>query len=182
MAEIELRSIHLHWLENGDPFTDLCVHGGIYLRIGDFVISDGTDLDWTVSTAAFNLLRTLFQDQPLIGREPLIPHCGFTMWPSNSEPDGLYIPNCDIGINWSLKHEPGRLIHEFANGTRVITNIKDWKLAVCQFADEVDVFLHSAWPKAIDDEQDRRGFEHFISVWQMRRLEADLIDGNAKIN
>jgi hypothetical protein len=177
MSKVELRPTHLHWMENGDPFRDLCVHGGIYLRIGELVVSDGTDLDWTVSTAAFNLLRTILEDQPLEGREALIPHCGFTMWQVSSEPDGLYIPNCDIGINWSLTHRADEVLHEFVDGTIVTTDLQEWKAVVFGFADEVYHFLHTAWPKVIDDEEDRRGFELFISLWEKRRSGVEPVNG-----
>jgi hypothetical protein len=168
----------MHWIESGDPFKDCCVHGGVYLRLGEINLSDGTDLDWSVSTAAFNLLRTLFEDQPLIGREALIPHCGHTMWPIATEPDGLYLPNCDIGINWSITHEGNRIFHEFPDGTHVIAGISEWKSAVCKFADEVMDFMHTAWPKVIDDEQDKHGFELFLSLWKKRRAEAGFENGS----
>lgn len=164
----------MHWTENVDPFEDCCVTGGIYLKIDETIVSDGSDIDWAVSTAAFNFLRTLFEGQPLIDREALIPHCGFTMWPIASERDGLYMPNCDIGINWSITHEGDQVVHEFKDGTKVRTEISDWKSAVRQFADEVMDFMHTAWPKVIDDEQDKQGFELFLSLWQKRRAEAGL--------
>ena len=177
MAEIELRPTQMHWIENSDPFTDLCVHGGVYFAIDQYVVSDGTDVEWTVSTAAFNLLRTPTIDHPLIGKEALIPHCGFNMWPSESEPDGLYMPNCDLGINWSIKHEADRVIHEFKDGTQITTGLPEWKPEVCRFADKVWEFMHTAWPKVINDEQDREGFELFLSLWQKRRAEAELNHG-----
>lgn len=182
MAKIELRATQMHWIENSDPFTDLCAHGGVYLAINQHVVTDGTDDEWTVSTAVFNLLRTLTHDHPLIGKEPLIPHCGFTMWPIDSEPDGLYMPNCDLGVNWSVKHEGDQVIHEFKDGTHVVTALSEWKAAVCQFADEVTEFMHTAWPKVINDEQDRQGFELFLSLWQKRRADAGLDHGSRTNN
>lgn len=164
----------MHWIEKGDPITDCCVQGGVYLRLGEIEVADGTDLDWTVSTAAFNLLRTLFENQPLTGREAIIPHCGHTMWPLETEPDGLYLPNCDIGINWSITHDGNQIVHEFQDGTKVALALSEWRSAVCKFADEVMAFMHTAWPKIIDDEQDRQGFELFLSLWKRRRAEAEL--------
>lgn len=177
MEEIKLKPIQLHWMENGDPFSDCCAHGGIYLKIGNFVVSDGMEKDWVVSTAAFNLLRTLSEDHPVIGREALVPHCGHTMWPAANEPDGLYLPNCDIGINWSITHEGDRIVHEFKDGRKVTLALSEWKFAVCKFADEVMDFMHTAWPKILDDALDRQGFELFLSLWQKRRTEAELDNG-----
>ena len=164
----------MHWLENGDPFADCCVHGGVYLRLGDIEVSDGTDLDWTISTAAFNFLRTLFEDQAVMGREALISHCGHTMWPVETEPDGLYLPNCDIGVNWSITHKGKQIVHEFQDGTKVTLALSEWNSAECRFADEIMDFMHTAWPKTIDDEQDKQGFELFLGLWKKHRADAEL--------
>lgn len=182
MAAIDLKPTQMHWMENSDPFRDCCVHGGIRLKIDDYVASDGLFGEWTVSTSAFNLLRTLFHDQPVTGRESLIPHCGFTMWPVDSELDGLYMPNCDIGINWSIRHEEDNVIHNFKDGTELATPIAGWRWAVCRFADEIDEFMRTAWPKVIDDPLDKRGFELFLSLWQKRRAEAELGHGSSASN
>lgn len=168
----------MHWMENGDPFEDCCVHGGVYLKIEDFVVSDGSANDWTISTAAFNFLKTLSHDHPLMGREALIPHCGFSMWLVDSEPDGLYIPNCDLGVNWSIRHVENRVVHEFQDGTQIVTTLSEWKSAVCQFADQINEFMLTAWPKAIGDEEDRKGFELFLHLWKKRRAEAKIDHGS----
>ncbi len=174
MANIELRPTQMHWLPNSDPYSDCCVHGGVYLKFDDFVVSDGTDNDWTVSTAAFNLLETIFRDRPMVGQEAIIPHCGFTMWPDDSEPDGLLIPNCDKGITWSITHDAGQVVHEFfKDRAKILTESTEWKATVCRFSDEVKDFMHTAWPKVIEDEMDRKGFELFMSLWQKRRANAD---------
>lgn len=178
MAEIELTPTQMHWMEGSDPFGDCCAHGGIYLRMGSLVVSDGTDADWSISTAAFNFLRTLFHNQPHVGRESLIPHCGFTMWRVDSEPDGLYMPNCDLGLNWSVQHDGDHVIHDFQDGTQVVTSLSEWKSSVCKFADEVNEFMHTAWPKVIVDEEDRQGFELFLNIWKKRRADAELINGS----
>lgn len=178
VTDIELRPTQMHWMEGSDPFGDCCAHGGIYMRIGAVVVFDGTDADWSISTAAFNFLRTLFHDQPLVGRESLIPHCGFTMWRVASEPDGLYMPNCDLGVNWSIKHEGDKVTHQFQDGIHVVVTLSEWKSAVCQFADQVNEFMLTAWPKVIVDDEDRQGFDLFLNLWKNRRAEAELLNGS----
>lgn len=182
MTDVELRPTNLHWLEESNPYEDCCAHGGVYIRIGDTIVSDGKDEDWSVSTAAFNFLKSIFQDHKLLGEEPLVPHCGFTMWPVESEPDGLYIPNCDLSINWSITHKGDQIVHEFKDGTTLETSLLVWKKAVCEFADDVYDFFQTAWPKVIDDEQDRKGFELFMSLWRERRTAADLHNANSSNN
>ena len=179
MAEIELRIKNMHWMANVDPYADCCVHGGIYLRIGQRVISDGKR-DWSISTAAFNFLRTIFHDHYLGKAEALVPCCGFNMWPIDSSPDGLYIPNCANGIDWSVRHEGDILVHAFESGEAVDTGVNDWAMAVCEFADEVLEFFHTAWPKSIREVEDRKGFELFMKLWQERRTAAGLINASGK--
>lgn len=41
LVEIDLKFTNLHWLEEGDPHDDCCVHGNVYLRLGDRIVSDG---------------------------------------------------------------------------------------------------------------------------------------------
>lgn len=176
-TDIDLRPIGLHWLAGNDPFLDCCVHGGIFLRIGNRVVSDGKS-EWTVSTAAFNFLRTITHDHVVGAGEALIPCCGFNMWPSDTAPDGIYIPNCNNGIDWELRHRGDTIEHIFGEDTMLTTDAVEWAVAVCRFADDVMNFFETAWPKVIPEEEDRRGFELFLQIWQERRSAADkFIDG-----
>lgn len=180
--EIELKAIGMHWMENVDPYADCCVHGGIYLRFGQRVVSDGKD-SWTVSTAAFNFLRTIFigHKSGVDGDEALIPCCGFNMWPIETWPDGLCIPNCNNGIDWSVSHEEDNTIkHTFSDGEIVFTKRDEWALSVCKFADEVFAFFKTAWPKVVPEGEDRKGFELFMKLWQERRTAAESIDASGK--
>lgn len=161
----------MHWIGN-DPFRDCCVHGGVYFRIGNTILVDGKDSEWSISTAAFNFLRSLFRDHYILREEPLIPHCGFTMWPVASEPDGLLIPNCSSSVDWSIYRTGDKVVHEFTDGTTFDMNLSAWTEAVCSFADEIHEHFQTAWPKVIDDDQDKRGFELFMRLWQERRAAA----------
>ncbi len=174
MSDIELKATNLHWLEESSPFEDYCLHGGVYLRLGDTVLSDGNDEDWTVSTAAFNLLKTLKQNHDLGGERPLIPHCGHSMWLAEGEPDGLYLGGCDIGIDWTIQHESGKVVHKLGGSRTVEMSSDIWRNAICQFSDEVFEFFMSAWPKNIADESDFKGFELFMSLWRQYRAAANV--------
>ena len=148
------------------------MHGAVYLKIRDKLVSDGKDSDWTVSTAAFFLLKTLRHDHAIADNRPLIPHCGHTMWPIATEPDGLYLSGCDIGIDWDLQHSGDTIIHKFSNEVFVETDFEDWRSAVCRFSDEIYAFFITAYPKRIDDDDDRRGFELFMKLWRQFRAES----------
>lgn len=174
MNDIELTATNLHWLDGSDPFKDCCLHGGVYLRIGNTLLSDGKDVDWTVSTAAFNLLRTLKQNHQMDDERPLIPHCGHTMWLAEGEPEGLYLGGCDIGIDWTIRHESNSVVHKLSDERTVEMSSEVWRAAVCQFSDEVFEFFMTAWPKSIADEGDLNGFERFISLWRQHRSDASV--------
>jgi len=172
MSVLELKATKLHWLEGSNPFEDCCLHGAIYLRIGDVLLSDGNASDWTVSTSAFNLLKTVKKDHRVNEGRLLIPHCGHTMWIVQSEPDSLYLGGCDIGIDWTIQHEPGKVIHKLGGDRNVEMNPYFWQNAVCEFSDEVFKFFMTAWPKEISDEDDKKGFELFMSLWSRYRAAA----------
>ena len=172
MADVEIKPVELHWLEGSDPFADCCAHGGVYIRLGNNVLSDGSDKDWTLSTASFNLLKSIRSDHVVNKERPLVPHCGHTMWIADSEPDNLYLGGCDIGIDWTVKHASERVLHELAEDSIVATSLDDWRNAVCAFSDTVYLFFMSAWPKKINDEEDRRGFELFMNLWKAYREDA----------
>jgi hypothetical protein len=172
MKQVELEATQLHWLEGNDPFADCCLHGGVYLKIGDVLLSDGKDSDWTVSTSAFNLLKTINQDHKIGSGRPLIPHCGQTMWLLESEPDGLYLGGCDLGIDWEVRHQGNTVIHRFFNGQTAEVSPHNWRSAVCAFSDKVHEFFMTAWPKNIKDQEDRKGFELFMNLWKQLRYKA----------
>lgn len=172
MSDIELKATNLHWLEGSDPSENCCLHGGIYLKIGSTVLSDGNDADWTVSTTALNLLRTIKQNHAMDTGQPLIPHCGHTMWLVEGEPDGMYLGGCDIGIDWTIEHEGETVFHKLKGKTYVVTNNEVWRRTVCRFSDEVHEYFMTSWPKSIADEENRKGFEFFMNLWHQYRASA----------
>lgn len=97
----EIKILALHWVQYKDDPTDLCAHGQIYVRIADEVIADKKDTggDWTLSSTALFLLRTLDRDYtPGDFYSQLVPHCGFNMFP---EKDGksVTIGGCPSGLD-----------------------------------------------------------------------------------
>jgi hypothetical protein len=168
---VELKAINLHWLENTEAERDLCAHGSVYLKLGDKIISEEKPDDWTVSAAAYYLLKTLKGNHNISEDSDLIPHCGHTMWEIGEEKE-LYIGGCDIGINWSITHSLNKVIHEIAEGEFIETNFDQWRDEVCKFFDEVMKFYETSSPKIVDDEEDKKGFELFMKEWKRLRAEA----------
>ena len=56
-----IKIIDLHWIDRKeDDGKDLCLHGNIFVRIGDEIIDNGIDnADWTVSAGALMMLRSI---------------------------------------------------------------------------------------------------------------------------
>ena len=176
LVEVELKPVDMHWLEEGDPHDDCCVHGRVILRLGERIISD-RESEWTLSTAAFRLLGTLNNDHAANIDEPLIPCCGFNMWPEEGATDGLYIPNCNEGIEWTIKHpETDIVAHILADGETFYTDFSTWSASVCAFSDQIYDFFQTAWPKNHYHDEDRQGFEMFMKLWKERRDAAEPIN------
>ncbi len=168
---VNLKALNIHWLENTDAERDLCAHGSVYLKLDDEIISDAKTNDWTVSTAAYYLLKTTKGNHLASENNHLIPHCGFTMWEIGEEKE-LYIGGCDIGLNWNITHQKDKVIHEITKDRFIETNFDEWRNAVCNFSDEVMKFYESSPPKIVDDEEDKKGFELFMREWKKLRAEA----------
>lgn len=171
---VDLRPTNLHWLVDEDPSQDLCAHGGVYLKINDCLISDGTDIHWTLSTASFRLLKTVWSDYTPKGDldEQLIPCCGHSMWVWDDSEDGLTIVGCPNGIDWEIKHASGNLTHILDDGSTEAVPLVEWRDAVCSFSKEVLEFFMTAWPKKADDQLEEEGFELFMRLWRSRLEKA----------
>ena len=172
MVELEARNLYWHYA--ADPSRDLCAHGGVFLKIGDKLVSDGTETDWTLSAAVYRLLRTIKEDHhPNIEKsyDFLIPHCGHTMWAVGDSNDELLVTGCDIGIDWTVTHKHNFVTHTFSENEVIEVPLSEWRQAVYKFSDEVSKFYELSDPKIVDDDFDRKGFELFNSEW--KRLKAE---------
>jgi len=103
--DFEIGIIRQGWLDgegSGAPF-DLCSHGEVRLVIGGYEIAPGpVAVEYTISTSALALLRTLDSDHSAGQGDQLILHCGM-----------LLMMSCPIGIDWSVTHLGGRVrLHE----------------------------------------------------------------------
>ena len=164
---VELEPKDLHWLVDDDPSQDLCAHGGVYLKINDAVISEGSDSEWTVSAASYYLLKTAWSDHKPGLDNQLIPCCGHSMVKTDDVEDGLVIIGCPNGIDWEIKHVADNVIHRFDDGTTQAVTEDEWRLAVSAFSRQVLDFFVTAGPKKCEPAE-REAFEFFMSQWQAR--------------
>ena len=167
---VELEPRNLHWLVEEDPSQDLCAHGGVYLKINNTVVSNGDDLEWTLSTSSFRLLKTVWENHVPINEldNQLIPCCGHSMWKAGDAEDGLAIIGCPNGINWEIKHSDGKVTHLLGRGVSEEVTAAEWRNAVCGFSTKVLDFFMTSWPKKTDDRSEQEGFELFMQLWRSR--------------
>ena len=170
---IELKASNIHWLENTEAERDLCAHSSVYLKIGDKILSDDSSGDWTVSSSAYHLLKTLKEDHSGKAEPQLIECCGYSMYVVGKNHDELYIIGCANGINWTTIHKENKIVHQFEDGEIIETDFDEWRNAICNFSDEIMNFYKVSSPKILeDDEEVRRGFELFMREWKKLREEA----------
>jgi len=103
LSDFEIEITEQRWItdEPESVRNDLCSHGDIRLVIGGRVIAPGDGRsDYTISTSALALLRTLELDYASDPRAEtqLILCCGM-----------ILMTSCPIGIYWSVTHAGGRV-------------------------------------------------------------------------
>ena len=102
MSALVLRPVRLHWIcGTAEPNPrDLCAHAGVDLRIHHVVFVGPGDGDFTVSSAAIYLLRSLTQSRLLGNDEQLFPCCGHAFFDLPGR-DALMM-GCGNGVDLSV--------------------------------------------------------------------------------
>jgi hypothetical protein len=117
-------------------------------RIGDSVLVEPSNGEWTVSAAAIYLLRTLSQQHteqdPIT--EYLFPCCGFDFFEVEGQ-DDVQIVGCPSGIDFEVLRVDDEVIVTGQDGTQYRVGFSDWKNAVCEFSDSVRAFCSASSPK-----------------------------------
>jgi hypothetical protein len=159
-----------HWLSMQGSEHDLCVHGGVEVRVDNVVFSDGIDTDWTVSASALYFLRTLTQDHtkehPVC--EHLIPHCGFAMFAPHRGND-VTILGCPNGIDFEVRHFENKVVLTKLDNERITITKSEWQQAIFQFTDAVEQFYNTNEPRQPEDKQSEEGYKAFWTEWKRRR-------------
>src|SRR5512139_3816193 len=76
--------------QEDDNLYDLCSHGEMLLTINGIDVITQQDGEWTLSTSALHLLRSIFSDMQ--GENiPMILHCGM-----------LLMIGCPISVSWDV--------------------------------------------------------------------------------
>ena len=132
-SQFEIRPLQLNWVHDSDGVNDLCVHGLLFLRIGNTIVSDAEDGEWTLSAVALNLLRTLNPNYE--GPEDfVVPCCG----EPQSHNGKLSLSGCNQGIYWKIINNGDTIHHKLENSEEVAIGINEHKEKVFAFADAVE--------------------------------------------
>ena len=159
----------LHWIKNDgmDDPDDLCLHGHIFVVIGE----DAIECDATISAAGLYLLRTLTENHIIHDGEAMLPHCGNSMI-ANDDLSAVDIFGCPNGIDWSVIHEADkiRLITEM--GKETLIGFKEYSEEVFAFADKIKSYYDKCQPKNIPSmETERDGYVAFWNEWNRREKQ-----------
>jgi hypothetical protein len=138
----KIKILTQNWLMECRPEEDLCSHGKISLLIdGKEIAEDCGDYDYCISLSALAMLRSLdsnhTEKHPVA--EKMIYHCG-----------PLYMSGgCPVGINWSVKHLPDKIVKinkvvlypeaniEYAiqySGIDIVVPFEYYRNEICAFA------------------------------------------------
>lgn len=161
----EIKVSELHWIEGGDPTSDLCLHGNVTAVIGD----EAFQYDATVSSTALYLLKSLKEDHRIHESNQMLPCCGFFIV-ADQTLSTVDILGCPNGIDWSVIRENDSivLITEAGKATRV--PIEEYRQTVFAFADLIEAFYKGSEAKKLpEDEFDRNGYIAFWNEWKILR-------------
>ena len=169
----EIKILKCHWIPEDNPENkeDLCLHGKIFIRIGDEILSDIESDSWTLSAASLFLLRTLNMDyEPGDFENLLIPCCGHFIVAEDNKP--VAVLGCPGGIEWTIKHIVGGLVRHISNnGSEAIISEEEYRKMVFDFSDRAEQ-LYIDNPRILpSNEFDLQGYNGFWKNWKELRNE-----------
>ncbi len=141
---------------------DCCIHGKVFFKIGDKLLSD--DTEWCVSASAYRFLHTLFKNHFMGADDFLIPCCGHTMIPSDDRMS-VNIIGCNNGIDFDIIHKQDNIIIRTTDNTQYTVSFVDYKNAVLSFAKQVEDFYKLNPPREFEDTFSKDGYNAFVTEW-----------------
>ncbi|MBQ7368976.1 MAG: hypothetical protein IJW60_04655 [Clostridia bacterium] len=175
---MELYTTDLHFIGESEQDTlfDFCVHGKVFLKIGDEILSDG-QTEWCVSASAYHFLRTLFQDRLLDTENQMIPCCGHFLMPSEDKTT-VTIIGCPNGIDFSVSRENEYIVIRTRDHKTFNIPFEEYANAVLTYARQIDDFYKQNPPRRFQDKFEKDGFCAFCNEWYvlMKKAQALLND------
>lgn len=172
----EIKILDFHWIDenNPDDKEDLCLHGRLFVRIGNEILSDFDSGSRTISAASLFLMRTVIMDyKPGDFENLLIPCCGHFIIAEENEP--VLIPGCPDGIEWTIQHTGNGFVRHISdNGSEATITEEEYQEIVFGFADKVGQFYRDH-PRILPvDEFGLRGYNGFWKEWRILRSKNGL--------
>jgi len=163
--QFDIQILNQYWADQKDDNTDdLCSHGEIHLTINEVDVITEHDGEWTLSTSALQLLRSVFSD--FQGQDTsMILHCGM-----------LLMMGCPISVSWDVTHtqDAVRINNVYKIPTvrgnterfgeaEVELKLVEYARPIIKFADEVYDFFNRS-----EEEKVSKGYEdrEFAQFWQ----------------
>ena len=156
--------LELCWLNGQPEETDLCAHGIVRIRIGEYVLEG----EVSMSAAALHLLRTVRKDHTPDEMAKLFPTDGFCWTPDGQ--GSIYLGGCpNGGFDGTVIHEDGlvRIALEWLPEVRMA--LADYRAEVFRFADRVEALYRQSRPKIVTDTLDRLWYPLFWKEWRVHR-------------
>ena len=166
MSNFSIKILNQSWLDSDLSHTDLCSHGEFEIIIDNQIIVDEKDkLDWTISTSALSLLRSIQPYEHEQGRycEKIL-HCG-----------QLLMLNCPCCIDWNLTYEEDKVtlknvFKQFSVRTEDVIYFKDINIKIdrekyareiLSIAEEVKHFFENQPQRIFYDEWESLSYDSF---------------------
>jgi|WetSurMetagenome_2_1015567.scaffolds.fasta_scaffold229166_2 hypothetical protein len=171
----EIRILSQNWLgDEPENNYDLCTHGMIYFKIGDYIITDEEDEEWTISTTALGLLRSVIPDEETAEAYAKVYHCGM-----------LTMASCPISIDWTVRHDGNVvIISELWKQPTIdlkdgICYLNDYQTVIVEkatyireilkFSDSVAEFFDNSPVREIEDRNDKVIYKAFLDEFNSLR-------------
>jgi hypothetical protein len=163
-------------MDNVSASNDFCVHGAVEFLIDSHSIVSPEDGDWTVSSTAIELLRTLDRDQAsLPPRSQIFPCSGFNFYKFDSSPF-IAICGCPKGIDFTISvgGNSVEITSESDTKTTYRVPLSQWKSAVLKFSSQVLDFYDTASEKDYGQTDQETAENHPILISEWRQRHHDL--------
>jgi len=163
VSPFDLRLLEWNWI-NGmkDNLDDLCLHGKIYLRLGEKVVADSYEC--TVSVAGLYLLRSITRNHD-DKCEHMFPCCGHSMFPSN-DLQNVTICGCPNGLQLFVKHDDDKVHLTVESESEAEISLVAYKHWILQFVEAIEKIYVDNPRQLPSDDYDRKGYESFWNEWR----------------
>lgn len=167
--DFEIKILRLHWVKDDDldDPDDLCIHGEVFLRIGNQILSDQKSGSWSIGATGLFLMRTLDVNyNPGDFNNQLLPCCGHFMIPDKTGENYVAIQGCNTGIEWSIKHD-NNSVKWVSESNEVGTISKpQYQSMILRLIEEIEMFYSTSEPKNIPNEHfDQEAWRQFNAEW-----------------